>query len=179
MATKANMKNYASVKDFIKADEKYNEKRLENGQAQGRASFDAIDMLADLVRVAKNLNIDLEKMSGRAYNEGKGNFTRSGMEKRFGSWTKARGYAVEALELNLINETEKASSRAIAKDIRRVAQAKQVNVLSLKRSDYESLGRFTRSIVESRFGTWTNARNHAYDMFVNHDWEDTRGVSSK
>lgn len=124
----------------------------------------------------------MEKLSGAKYqsiaqSDGKNQasvFTRSGQERRFGNWSTARKFALEALDLGLIDKEGTVSTRAIAKDIRRVAQANNINVLELKRADYLKMGRFTQTNIEQRFGGWTNAREQAFDMFVNHDWIDIR-----
>jgi len=182
---KPDARKFHKVTDYLAADNAYNAKRAEMGQSGGRTGHDAIDFLADILRQSSYGNLtraQMENLSGAKYQSivqsgGKNQasiFTRSGQERRFGNWTTARKFALEALDLGLIDKEGTISTRAIAKDIRRVAQANNINVLELKRSDYLKMGRFTQNNIEKRFGGWTNAREQAFDMFVNHDWVDIR-----
>lgn len=182
---KPDARKFNSVTDYLAADNAYNTQRAEMGQSGGRAGHEAIDFLADILRQSHRGRLtreQMEKLSGAKYqsiakSDGKNQasvFTRSGQERRFGNWGTARKFALEALDLGIIDKKGTVSTRAIAKDIRRVAQANNINVLELKRADYLKMGRFTKSNIEKRFGGWTNAREQAFDMFVNHDWVDIR-----
>ena len=163
-----------NVSEFIKWDENYQEARQNNGQAQGRNAFSVEDMLADMVRVAHNQGVELEKMTGKQYQNAKGAFSRPGVEKRFGTWTKARAYAVEAIELGLIERNGKSSGMSILKDMRQVALNLNVNVLELSSTVYEKNGNYGRTTVRRYYGSWKNAKDQAFDLFVNHDWDDVR-----
>ena len=163
-----------NVVEFIEWDNNYQAARQNNGQAQGRNAFSVEDMLADMVRVAYNQCVELEKFTGKQYQNAKGAFSRAGFEKRFGTWTKARAYAVQALELGLIDRRGKSSGMSILKDIRQVAINLNVNVLALGSTAYEKHGNYGRTTVRRYFGSWKNATNQAFDNFVNHDWDDIR-----
>lgn len=167
-------KNFDNVQDFIKWDEDYQEARQNNGQAQGRNAYSVEDMLADMVRVARDIKTPLEKITGKQYQNAKGAFSRAGFEKRFGTWTKAREYAVQAVELGLINRFGKCSGKAILKDIRQCALNANVNVLALEQKHYNAHGNYSMRTVRRYFGSWKNATEQAFDKFVNHDWDKIR-----
>ena len=171
---KAAGKNYTDVRDFIKWDEAYNEQRENNGQGKGRNAYTVEDMLADMVRVARATGADLDKLTAKQYQNAKGAFSRSGYEKRFGTWTIARAYAVQAVELGMINRYGKCSGMAILKDLRQTAIDLNVNVLALEQKQYDKQGNYSVRTVRRYFGDWDNAIGEAFDNFVNHDWDDIR-----
>ena len=163
-----------NVAEFIAWDNNYQEQRANNGRGQGRNAYSVEDMLADMVRVANNEGVELAKMTGKQYQNAKGAFSRPGVEKRFGTWTVARAYAVEAIELGLIDRNGKSSGMSILKDMRQVALNLNVNVLELSSTVYEKNGNYGRTTVRRYFGSWKNAKDQAFDKFVNHDWDDVR-----
>mgnify|MGYP007030187942 FL=1 len=167
-------KNFEDVRDFIKWDEDYQNARQNNGQAQGRNAYSVEDMLADMVRVARALKTPLDKLTGKQYQNAKGAFSRPGFEKRFGTWGQARNYAVQAVELGLIDRYGKCSGKAILKDMRQVALNMNVNVLALEQKNYDKHGNYSMRTVRRYFGSWNDAINQAFDLFVNHDWDDIR-----
>ena len=191
---KPDARNYTDPQKFIEDDNAYRAYRATLGQAGGRSGHAVEDFLADIISQAYRAGLsraELERMSGAKYqnigveaekntkkakkNNLQGSvFTRAGQERRFGNWTTARRLAIAALDAGIITPTGTVSTRTIAKDVRRVAKALNVNVLELKRADYQKLGRFETIVMHSRMGSWNDIVGKAYDMFVNHDWEDIR-----
>lgn len=171
---KAAGKNYEDVREFIKWDEAYNEQRENDGQCKGRNAYTVEDMLADMVRIARDVKTPLNKLTAKQYQNANGAFSRSGYEKRFGTWTIARKFAVQAVELGLINRYGKCSGKAILKDIRQTAIDLNVNVLALEQKQYDKQGNYSMRTVRRYFGSWKNATDQAFDKFVNHDWDDIR-----
>ena len=191
---KPDARNYTDPQKFIDDDNAYRAYRATLGQAGGRSGHAVEDFLADIISQAYRAGLsraELERMSGAKYQnigvEAEKNtkkakkhnlqgsvFTRAGQERRFGNWTTARRLAIAALDAGIITPTGTVSTRTIAKDVRRVAKALNVNVLELKRADYQKLGRFETIVMHSRMGSWNDIVGKAYDMFVNHDWEDIR-----
>jgi len=191
---KPDARNYTDPQKFIDDDNAYRAYRATLGQAGGRSGHAVEDFLADIISQAYRAGLsraELERMSGAKYqnigveaekntkkakkNNLQGSvFTRAGQERRFGNWTTARRLAIAALDAGIITPTGTVSTRTIAKDVRRVAKALNVNVLELKRADYQKLGRFETIVMHSRMGSWNDIVGKAYDMFVNHDWEDIR-----
>ena len=163
-----------NVVEFIAWDKEYQKKRANNGRAQGRNAYSVEDILADMVRVSNNEGVELERMTGKQYQNAKGAFSRPGVEKRFGTWTKAREYAVQAIELGLIERNGKSSGMSILKDMRQVAINLNINVLELSSTVYEKNGNYGRTTVRRYYGSWKNAKDEAFDNFVNHDWDDVR-----
>lgn len=194
ITSKPDAREYTDPQKFIDDDNAYNAYRATLGQAGGRAGHAVEDLLADIIAQAHRAGLsraELERMSGAKYqnigvNPEKNTkqtkkqnlqgsaFTRAGQERRFGNWTTARRLAIAALDAGIITPTGTVSTRTIAKDVRRVAKSLNVNVLELKRADYEKLGRFDTIIMHSRMGSWNDIVSKSYDMFVNHDWEDIR-----
>ena len=191
---KPDARNYTDPQKFIDDDNAYRAYRATLGQAGGRSGHAVEDFLADIISQAYRAGLsraELERMSGAKYqnigveaekntkkakkNNLQGSvFTRAGQERRFGNWTTARRLAIAALDAGIITPTGTVSTRTIAKDVRRVAKALNVNVLELKRADFQKLGRFETIVMHSRMGSWNDIVGKAYDMFVNHDWEYIR-----
>lgn len=158
---KVNPRDYNTVADFLEADATYQNERGKLGSAQGRVSVDPLELLGDMVKVANNSGVKLARLSGNRYNDGEREFTRSGIEKRFGTWTIARAFAVEAVELRIIDENGKVSSHGIAQDIYRIAVENSINTLELTRDKYFAQGKFGKNTIENRFGSWVAAREQA------------------
>lgn len=164
---KVNPRDYNNVADYLEADTIYQHERTKLGSGQGRVSLDPLELLGDMVKVANNAGVKLARLSGNRYNDSDPEFTRSGIEKRFATWTIARSFAVEAVELEIIDANGNVSSYGIAKDIRRVAHENSINVLDLDREQYLKSGIFGQSTIEKRFGGWIAAREQASKITSN------------
>ena len=163
---KVNPRDFNSVADFIEADTIYQNERAKLGSGQGRVSLDPLELLGDMVKVAKDQNVKLVRLSGNRYNDGNREFTRSGIEKRFGTWTIARAFASEAVNLEIIDDNGEISSRGIAKDIYRISVENSIDILDMSRDMYFASGLFGQATIEKRFGGWVAAREQAKKMFA-------------
>lgn len=164
------------MRDKMKQDAAYQNNRENAGQSKGRNAYPIVEMWSDLARVAKNTKeTELEELTGKQYaNSEDAAFSRPGQEKRNGSWSLARAYAVLAVKAGVIKTNGGVSGMAVLKDMRQVAIYLNKNVLELTSKEYEKHGAFARSTVYSYYGAWKDAKDKAFDSFVNHDWDDIR-----
>ena len=164
------------MRDKMKQDAQYQNVRESAGQSKGRNALPIVEFWSDLARVAHNdKEVELDTMTGKYYaNSEDAALSRPGQEKRNGSWALARAYAVLAVKAGVVKSNGGVSNMAILKDMRQVAHNLNKNVLELTSKEYETHGSFARSTVYAYHGSWKDAKDKAFDLFVNHDWNDIR-----
>lgn len=164
------------MRNKMKQDAAYQNSRESAGQGKGRNAYPIVELWSDMARVAYNMkDVELNKLTGKQYqNSEDAAFSRPGQEKRNGSWSLARAYAVLAVKAGVIKTNGGVSGMSVLKDMRQVAMAMNKNVLELTTKEYEQHGAFARSTVYSYYGAWKDAKGKAFDLFVNHDWDDIR-----